>query len=38
VLVQAIIAGWILKSAVVMIGTPFLYLDGYLTKKYKTAL
>ena len=30
-LIQAILAGWLIKSLVVLIGTPFLYLD----QKYK---
>ena len=33
VLVQAILAGWLLKSLVVLAGTPFLYLDTYLARK-----
>jgi uncharacterized integral membrane protein (TIGR00697 family) len=32
-LLQAILAGWIIKSLVVFIGTPFLYIDRYFLKK-----
>lgn len=32
VLVQTILAGWIIKIVVVAMGTPFLYLDKYLNK------
>jgi uncharacterized integral membrane protein (TIGR00697 family) len=33
VLVQAIIAGWLIKIVVVVLGTPFLYLDKYFINK-----
>ncbi len=32
-LVQAILTGWLLKSLVVLGGTPFLYVDAYLERK-----
>ncbi len=32
-LVQAILTGWLLKSFVVLSGTPFLYLDTYLERR-----
>lgn len=32
-LLQAILIGWFLKSMVVLVGTPFLYLDTYLERK-----
>lgn len=32
-LVQAILVGWLVKIAVVSIGTPFLYIDKYLERK-----
>lgn len=32
-LVQAIIAGWLIKIVVVILGTPFLYLDKYFMNK-----
>jgi queuosine precursor transporter len=32
-LVQTILVGWLTKTLVVSAGTPFLYLDSYLTKK-----
>ncbi len=32
-LVQAILIGWFLKSLVVLVGTPFLYIDAYLERK-----
>ncbi len=32
-LVQAILTGWLLKSLVVLVGTPFLYADAHLARK-----
>ena len=32
-LVQAILAGWFVKTLVVAMGTPFLYIDAYLERK-----
>lgn len=32
-LIQSILAGWAIKTAVVALGTPFLYADAYLRKK-----
>lgn len=32
-LVQAILIGWFLKSLVVLVGTPFLYVDAHLGRK-----
>lgn len=32
-LLQAILAGWLIKSLVVMLGVPFLYLDRYLLRR-----
>jgi queuosine precursor transporter len=32
-LVQAILVGWLIKTSVVVIGTPFLYADAYLVRK-----
>lgn len=34
-LVQAIFAGWLVKSIVVLLGTPLLYLDTFLTRRTK---
>lgn len=33
-LLQAILVGWLLKSLVVLIGLPALYIDKYIEKKY----
>ena len=33
VLIQAIFAGWLIKTAVVALGTPLLYLDRYLRRR-----
>lgn len=32
-LIQAILTGWFLKSLVVLVGTPFLYIEAYLERK-----
>lgn len=34
ILLQAILVGWLLKSLVVLIGLPALYIDKYISKKY----
>ncbi|MES3006025.1 MAG: queuosine precursor transporter [Patescibacteria group bacterium] len=33
ILVQAILVGWFIKTLVVSMGTPFLYIDAYLERK-----
>lgn len=37
ILVQAILAGWVIKSFVVLLGTPVLYIDRFFLRKHDTA-